>query len=142
MTFPIGATTAAAAPATTTATTAATAPGQLDRDDFLKLLVTQLRYQDPTSPMDTSAFMAQTSQLASVERLTELSTMTRQSFDLQVTLAATSLVGRTVTFTAEDGSTGSGVVDSVALDGGSPVLTIGDQRAALDEIATIGAKPA
>jgi flagellar basal-body rod modification protein FlgD len=141
MTFAINAG-AASAQASTTAATGPTAPGQLGRDDFLKLLVAQLRYQDPSSPMDTNAFMAQTSQLASVERLTELSTLTRQSFDLQVGLAATSLVGKSVTFTEQDGSTGSGVVDGVALDGGSPVLTIGGQRAALSQISTIGAPAA
>ncbi len=51
-------------------TTGASGPkNELDKDAFLKLLVAQLRYQDPTAPMDTSAFMAQTSQLTSVEKL-------------------------------------------------------------------------
>ncbi len=39
----------------------------LSKDDFLKLLITQLQYQDPTSPMDTDKILEQTSQLASLE---------------------------------------------------------------------------
>ncbi len=39
----------------------------LGKDDFLKLLITQLRYQDPTSPMDSSEILTQNSQLATIE---------------------------------------------------------------------------
>ena len=40
---------------------------QLDKDAFMKLLLTELRYQDPTSPMDTEKMLSQTSQLAALE---------------------------------------------------------------------------
>ena len=39
----------------------------LGKDDFLKLLLTELKYQDPTAPMDTEKILAQTSQLATLE---------------------------------------------------------------------------
>ncbi len=39
----------------------------LGKDDFMKLLLTELQYQDPTSPMDTEKILSQTSQLASLE---------------------------------------------------------------------------
>ena len=114
------------------------APGELGKDEFLQLLVAQMRYQDPSAPMDSSQLMAQTSQLASVERLTELSTLTRQSFDLQTTLAATAMVGRRIDYVQPDGATSSGVVDRVALDGPAPVLRVGDQDVALNQISAIG----
>jgi len=41
--------------------------GVLGKDDFMKLLLVQLQYQDPTSPMDTEKILTQTSQLASLE---------------------------------------------------------------------------
>lgn len=41
--------------------------GELDKDAFMKLLLTELQYQDPTSPMDTDKMLTQTSQLASLE---------------------------------------------------------------------------
>lgn len=56
-----------------TGTTLATAPagtnpnGILGKDDFLKLLLLELKYQDPTAPMDSEKILAQTSQLATLE---------------------------------------------------------------------------
>lgn len=41
--------------------------GILNKDDFLKLLLLELKYQDPTAPMDTEKILAQTSQLATLE---------------------------------------------------------------------------
>lgn len=45
---------------------------KLDADDFMKLLVAQLRFQDPTKPADTTAMMQQTAAMAMVERVNEL----------------------------------------------------------------------
>ena len=110
---------------------------ELDKDAFLKLLVAQLRYQDPTAPMDTSAFMAQTSQLTSVEKLSELAETTRASFDVQQRLGAASLVGRQVSWTAADGTTSSGTVSAVTLLGPTPQLRVGDTDVALDKVTAI-----
>jgi flagellar basal-body rod modification protein FlgD len=53
--------------AATTATGSNNPKGVLGKDDFMKLLLTELQYQDPTAPMDTEKILAQTSQLASLE---------------------------------------------------------------------------
>jgi len=58
---------AATATATTQATVASTSKSQLSKDDFMKLFLTELQYQDPTAPMDTEKILAQTSQLATIE---------------------------------------------------------------------------
>jgi flagellar basal-body rod modification protein FlgD len=49
------------------ATVAAKDKTQLSKDDFMKLFLTELQYQDPTAPMDTEKILAQTSQLATIE---------------------------------------------------------------------------
>lgn len=58
----------------TTATSPSTAVSNpanaLDKDAFLKLLLTQMQYQDPTQPMDTASILSQTSQLATLESAT------------------------------------------------------------------------
>jgi flagellar basal-body rod modification protein FlgD len=48
-------------------TTAAVDKTALGKDDFMKLLLVQLQYQDPTEPMDTEKILTQTSQLATLE---------------------------------------------------------------------------
>jgi flagellar basal-body rod modification protein FlgD len=54
------------------ASTALTDTGQVDKLQFLKLLTTQLQYQDPLNPMDNTAFTAQLAQFSSLEQLTNL----------------------------------------------------------------------
>ena len=65
------------------------APKQtLDGEAFMSLLVTQLRNQDPSSPMDTNQMISQTTQLATMERLTELAGTNKEDFSLQMRTAA------------------------------------------------------
>ena len=92
--------------------TATNPKGTLGKDDFMKLLLVELQYQDPTEPTDTATILTQTSQLASLESadntnaaLTELSASLSSSQEFS-TIAA---IGKT----ADLGS------DSIAHDKGS-----------------------
>jgi flagellar basal-body rod modification protein FlgD len=78
---------AAASPAG--ATTVQNPGTLLGRDDFLRLLVTQLRNQDPLDPLDQNEFMAQTAQFASLEQLMAISSSLDE---LKATSAASGLV--------------------------------------------------
>jgi len=76
------------------------APSQeLGRDEFLKLLITQLENQDPTSPQDNGEFVAQLAQFSSLEesqKMTQSFEQFASSFQSTQHLQATSLVGRPV----------------------------------------------
>lgn len=101
---------------------------EMDKDTFLKLLVAQLKYQDPLSPSDPQEFLAQTAQFTSVEKLEYIASQTaEQTFAIALTTAST-LVGQEVTFLREDGSTGVGVVASATTDPDGIVLNVGDEQ--------------
>ncbi len=111
----------------------------LDKQAFLKLLVAQMRYQDPTSPMDTSQLMAQTTQLNTMERLVELSDTQRESFALQMRSSAAALVGREVTWKDSETTTRTGVVTAVSYAGAVPTVRVGDTDVPLDAIGAVTA---
>jgi flagellar basal-body rod modification protein FlgD len=70
-----------------TATPQAKDKTQLNKDDFMKLLIAQLKNQDPNAPVDAKEFVTQLSQLTSVEQLTNMSTQLKS-----LQMATTSLV--------------------------------------------------
>ena len=75
------------------------APGELGRDDFLNLLVTQLQYQDPLNPMDSADFTAQLAQFSSLEQLTNMNEQLEALTSAQSSLnnsQAVTYIGRTV----------------------------------------------
>jgi len=120
------------------ATTPARTPKQaMDSEVFMTLLVTQLRNQDPSSPMDTNEMIAQTTQLAMMERLTALADTTTESFSLQMRIAAAGLVGQTVGYTAEDGTPVTGVAASVSFAGPVPTVSVGGVDVPLDAISRV-----
>jgi flagellar basal-body rod modification protein FlgD len=106
--------TAAAANATSN-TTPAKAKNDIDKDMFLKLLVTQLKYQDPLDPAKPDEFLAQTAQFTSVEKLTQLADDTAKSALGQRMTTASSLIGKAVSFAGEGGTPTAGVVLSARI---------------------------
>jgi flagellar basal-body rod modification protein FlgD len=113
---------------------------QLDKDAFLKLLVAQLKYQDPSKPVDSSQFMAQTAQFTQVEKLDELAKDSTATLSLQQGLAASSMVGKSITWTATDGTTHSGTVSSATFGGSlnaEPTLSVGTKTVPLSQVSTV-----
>ena len=99
--------------------------GVLGKDDFLKLFVTQMQHQDPMSPMDDSAMVAQMASLSTVEQLTNLSATNAQMASALNSANAVGLIGRTVSWTDDAKQEHSGVVEKVTTKDGTTSLTVG-----------------
>jgi flagellar basal-body rod modification protein FlgD len=105
-----------------------------DQDTFLKLLVAQLKYQDPSNPADSTQFLAQTAQFTQVEKLGQIADM----LQAQQLIGASALVGRTVTYQDGDGNTHTGVVTRTKLNGDSePTLVVGNTDVQLSKVTEV-----
>jgi flagellar basal-body rod modification protein FlgD len=127
----------AAAPATSAATKT------LGKDDFLKLLITQLKNQDPLNPLDQNQFLAQTAQFTSLENLQNISTQLGEMKQLSAASSfaqSAALLGKTARFTGRDfvlGTTGATL--PFTLDRGAAVdVDILDARGAVVRRLTSG----
>jgi flagellar basal-body rod modification protein FlgD len=121
-----------------TGSTPAAAPKQeMDSEVFMALLVAQLRNQDPSSPMDTTEMMAQQTQLASMEKLTEISEVSQEQFALSMRMAAMGLVGREVSYVGEDGSAVAGHAASASFASAVPTIAVDGEDIDLDRILSI-----
>jgi flagellar basal-body rod modification protein FlgD len=130
--------------ATYTATTTVDRPDQMGKDVFLKLLVAQMRYQDPSNPVDSSQMMAQTASFTQVEKLEQLVNQNASMLVLQESATAGALVGRKATYTDTTGASVSGTVTSVRLASRSSeaIAVIGGVEVQVGRITEISAPSA
>jgi flagellar basal-body rod modification protein FlgD len=116
MSSPVSGTSSSSPVAPSTATAQVSRGDQMGSDTFLKLLVAQMKYQDPSSPMSTSDMMAQTATLTQTQSLQQIAAQNTQLIAMQRSLSAGALVGQTVSYTASDGTTQTGAVTAVKID--------------------------
>ena len=107
---------------------------ELGKDEFLKLLVTQLQNQDPLNPQDDTQFISQLAQFSALEQMTNMSsTMSNTS--------AYSLVGKEVIVQTTD-SAGTykevrGTVDCVEMKNGKAMLVVDGNSYDLDDLVQV-----
>ncbi len=126
-----------------TGTTQATTPSnQLGKDDFLKLLVTQLQNQDPLNPLEGTEFVSQLAQFSSLEQLTNINGALEQNLQANQAMAqsignslAATLVGKEVRATADgmhyDGTSSVSLGYSLSADADTVNVKIYDQSGTL-----------
>ena len=113
------------------------ANSELGQDAFLKLLVAQLKYQDPLNPADGAEFLAQTAQFTMVEKLSDLEAQGQSTVTSQQQMQAAQLVGRQVTYVDSTGNLVEGVVESAEYTPDGQSLTIDGQAVELDNITKV-----
>jgi flagellar basal-body rod modification protein FlgD len=112
---------------------------QFGKDAFLKLLVAQLRYQNPMSPMDGNEFLAQTAQFTMVEKIGDVAAQTKEIAASQGVLQAAALIGRSVTYSDITGASRSGVVSSARFEDIGPLLRVGNDDVPLSLLRSVAA---
>lgn len=129
----------------------------LGKDDFLKILITELKYQDPLEPMDSKESIAQMASFSALEQMQNLnkgfenmaSSITNQLIPSIMLQQASSMIGKEVAYvnpelnedTPEDQVVLTGQVGSVAMFEGRPVYVIGKHKVELSDIVEMGQAP-
>ncbi|MGC4375640.1 flagellar hook assembly protein FlgD [Fictibacillus sp. Mic-4] len=114
-----------------------TGTSALGKDDFLKILITQLQNQDPTSPMEDKEFISQMATFSSLEQMTNMNKMFEQFLYQQSDMSffqQSELIGKTVTYEVDSsGNSGdpspktkTAVVKSVLFEDGTTKLELDD----------------
>lgn len=119
---------------TSTSTSSRSTSSELDKEDFLNLLVTQLKYQDPLNPADSTEYVSQLAQFSVLEQMSNLNAR-------MAVLESIALTGKYATASVTD-STGTvtsveGTVDSVSMDDGEASLVIDGTSVELDDLTSV-----
>jgi flagellar basal-body rod modification protein FlgD len=97
----------------------------LNFESLLKIILTQLTYQDPLKPMDNFQFVSQLAQFSQIQQGQVMTDKMSSMVTSQTTFQATSLLGRVVDLpTSNAGGVISGTVKGVTFQNGDPRLTI------------------
>lgn len=96
----------------------------LTQNDFMKILLTQLTYQDPLKPMDNQQFIAQMAQFTNLELTRQQNDQVNSLLSMQSAAQAIGLIGKTVQVKDSTGGSQVGSVTTVTFQNGSPVLTV------------------
>jgi len=105
---------------------AATQPlsqASVGQDDLFRILLTQLKYQDPLKPTDNAEFIAQLAQFTSLDQARQTNENIQSLLQMQATNQSVALIGRTVEI-ASGGASLVGQVTTISFSQGVPELTV------------------
>ncbi len=112
--------------------------GLVDSQDFMTLLVAQLKAQDPLEPMDPSQFLTQLAQLQTVSELGAISSLLGEARASDLLGAGLSLIGRTVHWRdAESGDLLSAPVERIEMEQGQCRIIAGGRELTMADLVAI-----
>ncbi|GAB4452952.1 MAG: flagellar hook assembly protein FlgD [Anaerolineae bacterium] len=109
----------------------------LGEDAFMKLLLAQMRNQDPLKPMEDKDFIAQLAQFNSLNQLTQMSKTLDELVKSQSLSQGSALIGKTVSGLSSDGSVITGVVSALQMSGGSVTLEVDGKQIPLNNVHSV-----
>ena len=120
------------------------APGEkngLGKDSFLKLLVTQLRHQDPTKPMEDKEFISQMAQFSSLEQISNLNKEMKSLVQSSKSAEAYSILGREIeAYDTKQQKTVTGMVNSIFYKGEEIMVRVGDDHVSMESIHSVNVR--
>ena len=95
----------------------------LSQNDLFRILMTQLKFQDPLKPTDNAQFIAQLAQFTSLDQARQTNENIQSLLQMQATNQSVGLIGRTVEVLTEGGNQ-VGQVTTISFNQGTPLLTV------------------
>lgn len=105
-------------------TTTELSRSSLGQEDFIKLFLTELTFQDPLEPINNREFLAQMAQFSNLEQTRITNENTNNLVVMNATAQSLDLLGRQVAIETSSGESLLGAVTSISLSATGPVLTI------------------
>jgi flagellar basal-body rod modification protein FlgD len=106
----------------------------LGQNDFLRLLVTQIQFQDPMNPKSNTDMAAQMAQFTSLQQAS-------QSTSSLAMLQAGSLIGNQVTLQVDSQNIATGLVSGIQMKNGTPQILVGDRFFNVSQILSVSPAP-
>ena len=112
----------------TSGATAANPADNMGQNQFLMLMMDQLKEQDPLQPSDPTQYLSELAGFSSLQEETTIASNTTSAAGAQASTSALAMLGHTVTYTDANGVTASGTVSKVDFTStGGPTLTVGSE---------------
>jgi len=113
--------------------------GELSSEEFINILITELTQQDPFKPNDSGAILEQLSSLRNIESQVSLQEQLKTMVDQNAISSASGMIGQFVKGLDANNQTLEGIVQSVVVENGNPILKLSDgSRIAASRITDVG----
>jgi flagellar hook assembly protein FlgD len=109
----------------------------LDMDEFLKLMITELQNQDPLNPLENNEILQQISQIREIGATGKLTETLEAVLLGQNLTSATAMIGKTIEALSDDAQTVRGTVDKITVADGEPRLHVGDKSIRLTNVSQV-----
>ena len=116
--------------------------GELSSEEFINILITELTQQDPFKPNDSGAILEQLSSLRNIESQVSLQEQLKAMVDQNAISSASGLIGQQVTGLNSSNQSVSGIVRSVVIENGAPILKLENgtrlEASRITDVANLG----